>query len=154
MSTEEGEWRRLERGNDPEGWEWVLGRLVGTKVVAFATGGEGGPRVRPLTIITHGGGHYVLTSTGDAKVRQLRQDPRFECYVLLEEGENTGYVRFRGTAGFVEDPDLRRGVGQTSGFIEAYWKGPEDPDLTVLCLDIRDAEVMRPGKKEWELLSR
>jgi general stress protein 26 len=154
MSSDEGGWRRSELGNDEEGWGWALGKLEGMNVIALATGGKEGPHVRPVTSVSHGGAHYVLTSTGDAKVHQLREDPRFECYVLLEEGKNTGYVRFRGTVGFVEDPTLRSAVGDTAGFVESYWAGPDDPDMTVLHLDITSAEVMKPGKKEWEMLSR
>ena len=107
-----------------------------------------------MTVVLHEGSVYVLTSTGDAKVRHLEADPRFEFFVLVKEGDSTGYVRCSGRSSKVVDPDLRRLVGDASGFLEDHWEGPDDPDLTVLLMDIDAAEIVRPGVKGWEMLTR
>lgn len=147
-------WPREELGDDPKAWEWALANVSMHKVIPLATYGEEGPRVRPVTTVPHKGRIYVLTGTLDAKVQDLGGEPRFEFYVLVKEGERTGYVRFRGTARTQDDADLKREVGQASGFMDDYWDGPGDPNYTLLWLDVTAAEIMRPGTKGYELLSR
>ncbi len=110
--------------------------------------------MRPVTAVLHEGKVYVLTSTGDAKVRHLETDPRFEFYSLVKEGDSTGYVRCSGKACKVADPDLRRRVGDAAGFVEDHWEGSDDPDLTLFLMDIDAAEIIRPGVKGWEMLTR
>ena len=97
---------------------------------------------------------YALTGSRDSKMDHLREDPRFEFYVLLEEDGNTGYVRFMGRVMMVEDLDLRKEVGDASGFAWDFFNGPEDPDYALLEMNIREAEIMRPGKKGYQMLSR
>lgn len=155
MVEESGEeWARVDMGNDPELWRWAIERIAMHSVIPFATQGEDGPRVRPVTTVTHDGKVYVLTGARDAKVTQLRRDPRFEFYVLVNESENTGYVRFRGEAVLVEDMDVRRALWEASGFADKYFETPADPAFALVRLDIQRAEVMPPGKKEYRLLSR
>ena len=150
----EEDWVRKELGNDEKVWEWAMGHLAEHAVIALATTSEDGPKVRPVTAVLHESGVYVLTSTGDAKVRHLEVDPRFEFYTLIKEGNGTGYVRCSGKASKVADPDLRMRVCETAGFADSYWDGPEDPDLTVFLMDVYAAEVVRPGVKGWEMLTR
>ena len=150
----EEDWVRKELGNDEEVWAWAMGHLAGQTMIALATNSEDGPRVRPVTAVLHEGSVYILTSTGDAKVRHLEADPRFEFYVLVKEEGGIGYVRCSGEASKVADPELRRRVGDAAGFVDSYWDGPDDPDLTMFLMDIDAAEVMRPGVKGWEMLTR
>lgn len=150
----EEDWVRKELGNDEGVWAWAMGHLAKPVMIALATNSEDGPRVRPVTGVLHEGSVYILTSTGDAKVRHLEADPRFEFYVLVKEEGSTGYVRYSGKASKVADPDLRMRVCDSAGFADSYWDGPEDPDLTMLLMDINAAEVVRPGAKGWEMLTR
>ncbi len=150
----EEDWVHKELGNDEKAWAWAMGHLAENTMIALATHSDEGPRVRPVTAILHEGSVYVLTSTGDAKVRHLEADPRFEFYVLVKEGDSTGYVRCSGEASKVTDPDLRRRVGDVAGFVDNHWDGPDDPDLTVFLMDIDAAEIIRPGVKGWEMLTR
>jgi general stress protein 26 len=151
---DEAPWQHDELGNDEEVWAWALDKVRMHSILALATHDEGGPRVRPITAVPHDGEVYVLTGTGDAKMAQLAHDPRFEFYVTVKDGESTGYVRFQGTARQVEDLDRRREVCDVSGFADQYFDGPEDPNLALLHLDITAAEVMRPGMKGYEMLTR
>jgi len=151
--TEE-DWPRDDLGNDRKTWEWAMGAFGKHMVVPLATASEDGPRVRPITVVTHEGKVYALTGSGDAKMDHLRDDPRFEFYVLLEEDGNTGYVRFMGRVMMVEDLDLRKEVGDASGFAWSYFNGPEDPEYALLEMNIRQAEIMPPGKKGYQMLSR
>ena len=137
------EWQRLEKGNDHEAWAWAMNLVKKGTVIPLATIGNEGPRVRPMTTVLYEDRVYVITWSMDAKVHQLAGDPHFEFYVLAKEEENTGYARLRGTAHPVEDPDLRKAVGEASGFLYKYFDGPEDPGYTLLNLEITAAEVMR-----------
>ena len=145
---------RKDLGNDEEAWAWAMSKLPKNTMIALATQSEDGPKVRTVTAVPFREDVYVLTSTNDTKIRQLREDPRFEFYVLVKEEEGTGYVRFSGRAELVEDPDLRREVGEESGFVEAYWKGHDYPSLAVLRMGIDAAEIVKPGVEGWEMLSR
>jgi uncharacterized pyridoxamine 5'-phosphate oxidase family protein len=147
-------WVRRELGNDEETWRWALSHLKKNTMIALATQGADGPRVRPVTVVPFGDQVDVLTSTGDSKIEQLEADPRFEFYVLVKEEAGTGYVRFSGRVEMVREPGLRREVGDEAGFVDSYWKGPDDPNLTVLRMGIGAAEVVRPGVTGWEMLTR
>ena len=151
---EEAPWQHVELGNDEEVWAWAMDKVKLHETLALATHDKGGPRVRPITAVPHDGEVYVLTGTRDAKVGQLAHDPRFEFYVLVKEGESTGYVRFQGTARHVEDAGLRKEVCDASGFADQYFEGSDDPNLALLHLDISAAEVMRPGMRSYEMLTR
>jgi len=155
MAEGSGEgWPREDLGNDRETWRWVMDQFGDHTVVPLATASGEGPRVRPVTIVAHEGKVYALTGSRDAKMRHLRNDPRFEFYLLLEEDGKTGYVRFMGRVMMVEDLDLRKEVGDASGFAWDYFDGAEDPDYSLLEMNIRRAEVMRPGVRGYQLLSR
>lgn len=147
-------WPRKDLGNDPDVWTWAMEKLEGNVTVHLATSDESGPHVRPVTAVMHGGEVYVLTGTKDAKSEHLSRDPRYEILRLVEEGERVGYVRYRGRVVTEDDPDLRRTLCDVSGFAEYYFKGPDDPNLTVLRLGIEKAEIIRPGENAYELLSR
>lgn len=146
-------WPRVDLGGDMEKWTWAMEQVKHGTDIPLATRSAEGPRVRPVTAVPHGGRLYVLTGTKDAKVMHLTEDPRFEFYVLVKKEERIGYVRFQGEARFVEDPDVRREVSDASGFAEQYFKGPDDPNLTLLWLDVREAEILRPGMQGYELLT-
>ena len=146
-------WPRADLGGDEGTWSWALEQVKMGADIPLATHGPEGPRVRPVTAVPFGDSLYVLTGTQDAKVSHLTQDPRFEFYVLVREGERIGYVRFQGEAQFVEDMALRKEVGEASGFMDQYFEGPEDPNLTLLRLKPRSAEILRPGMQGYELLT-
>ncbi len=150
----EEDWVRKELGNDEEAWAWAMGHLAEHAVIALATSSDAGPRVRPVTAVLHEDSVYILTSTGDAKSRHLEADPRFEFYVLVKEEDGTGYVRCSGKASKVGDPALRLRVCDSAGFADSYWDGPDDPDLALFHMDIDAAEIVRPGVKGWEMLTR
>jgi uncharacterized pyridoxamine 5'-phosphate oxidase family protein len=148
------EWPRKDLGNHKETWDWALDQFGDSVVVPLATLSDDGPRVRPVTVVNHEGKVYALTGSQDAKMRHLREDPRFEFYIHLEDDGSKGYVRFMGRVMMVEDLDLRKEVGDASGFAWKYFDGPEDPDYALLEMGIRQAEIMRPGVKGYEILSR
>ncbi len=106
------------------------------------------PRVRPVTLNLLDGVFYVLTGTGDAKIEQLRRNPRTEMCLPMEKGENTGYVRFAGRVKFVDDPEVKRSVAERVDYFKVYWKGTDDPEYTLLALEVDEVEHMEPGGGE------
>ena len=49
------EWPRKDMGNDREAWSWAMGQFGDHTVVPLATLSDDGPRVRPVTVVTHEG---------------------------------------------------------------------------------------------------
>jgi len=145
---------RRHLGDDDVWWARVQRRLKGIHIVDLATCDQEGPHVRPITTVEVGGEVYVLTGTSDAKVAQLGRDPRYEAHLPWERGKDTGYVRFRGRVEFVRDREVVRAVADAAGFLDRYWTGLDDPNLTVLRLGIEAAEVTPPGRPEWIHLTR
>jgi len=154
MTKQAVKFTRRHLGHDDEWWARVQRRLKGIQVVDLATCDQEGPHVRPITTVEVGGELYVLTGTADAKVAQLRHDPRYEAHLPWSRGKRTGYVRFRGRVEFVEDREVVRAVADASGFLDCYFTGLDDPNLTVLRLGIEAAEVTPPGKMEWIHLTK
>jgi general stress protein 26 len=154
MASKTVQFTRRDAGNDAAEWERVLKMMEGTQVVHLATAGEEGPRVRPVTTVDHDGALYVLTGARDAKVAQLRRDPRFEIAREWERGGRVGYVRLRGRATFVRARAEREAVASAAGFAGRYWTGVDDPLMAVVRLDVTAAETLPPGSREYVLLGR
>ncbi len=146
--------KRRFLGDDAKEWARLARMLKGVRVVDLATCDDEGPHVRPVTMVEAGGVHYVLTGTSDAKVRQLRHDTRYEAHLPWKRGKDTGYIRFRGRVMLIEDRAEKRAAADAAGFLEHYWEGFDDPNLTVIRLGIEAAELMPPGKAEWTHLTR
>lgn len=51
------------------------------------------PRLRPVTLIRLGNRLFFATGGGDAKVEQIKRNPKVEFCLLLEKGESKGTVR-------------------------------------------------------------
>jgi len=149
MAKQTVKFTRRHLGDDGRQWARVRRLLRGIQVVDLATCDQDGPHVRPITTVEAGGALYALTGTSDAKVRQLRHDPRYEAHLPWKRGKHTGYVRFRGRVELVKDREEIEAAADAAGFLESYWTGIDDPNLTVLRLGIEAAEVMPPGKAEW-----
>jgi uncharacterized pyridoxamine 5'-phosphate oxidase family protein len=61
------------------------------------------PRVRPVTLIHLLDKLFVATSSNDAKVKQIKQNPKTEFCLLLERGEQKGTIRAECIAKIVAD---------------------------------------------------
>lgn len=111
------------------------------------------PRVRPVTLIHFDEKMWVTTGSGDAKIRQLKENDNIEFCLLLGIGENSGYVRCTGSAEIVSDAATRKLVAENTPFFKTFWKDTNDPGYALLRIHAKDIEYLRPGEFKVERFS-
>jgi len=121
-------------------------RFKGSQHIFLATGENDQPRVRPGTLVNFDQRFWVLTGTNNAKVKQIRKNPRIEFCLLLEEGGHHGCVRAAGFAKIVKDRDTKAKVAKHCDFFSGHWKSPDDPNYTLLELKLGEIEYLRPDE--------
>lgn len=114
--------------------------------VFLATAEDDQPRARPVTLVNFDQRFWVLTGTNNAKVKQVRKNPKIEFCLLIEEGENRGYVRAAGFAKIIRDRETRGKVAKHCDFFNEFWKSPDDPSYTLLELELNEIEYLRPNE--------
>lgn len=103
------------------------------------------PRVRPLTMVTIGSRHFILTGTNEAKIGQIKKNDLVEaCYSIKDEKGN-GYIRMDGRIEIVTDQNTRREVADQTDYFKEYWSTPDDPTYALLEFNIRNIEYLKPG---------
>jgi len=111
----------------------------------YLTTCEGGqPRIRPVTLVHLDERFWVLTGTDNAKVRQIRKNPKVEFCLPIQKKDRRGYVRAAGLAKITQDRALKSKVAKHCDFFREYWKGPNDPNYTLLEILIHEIEYVRP----------
>jgi uncharacterized pyridoxamine 5'-phosphate oxidase family protein len=103
------------------------------------------PRVRPVTLIHLQNKLFVTTGSSDAKVKQMRQNPKTEFCLLLEKDERKGTIRAECEARIVENKDIKADAYNNISFAKEFWKSPEDPNYTLIELQLNAFEYMKPG---------
>jgi general stress protein 26 len=87
----------------------------------------------------------VATGTEDAKVEQLRENPRAEFCILLDEGDDKGSLRAECTTRLVEAPRVRKEVYDRVSFLKQFWETPDDPSYVLIELKPSAYQYMKPG---------
>lgn len=124
----------------------ALAFLGSSPYVYLATCDHGQPHVRPMALFCVEDEYWMVTFSGDAKVHQITNNAAIEiCYPIREEG-NTGYVRATGTSKIVKDRALREAAMEFCYFFDDYFSGVDDPDYTLIQLELTELELMRPGE--------
>jgi uncharacterized pyridoxamine 5'-phosphate oxidase family protein len=113
--------------------------------IFLATVEEDQPRVRPVTLIHLQDKFFFATGSNDAKVRQIKQNPKTEFCLLLEKNEQKGTIRAQCSAKIVEDKGVKAHVFSKISFLREFWKTPEDPSYTLVKLHPVGIEYMKPG---------
>lgn len=103
------------------------------------------PRVRAVTLALLQNKLFVTTGSNDAKVKQIKQNPKTEFCLLLEKDERKGTLRAECEARIVEDKDIKTDVYNNISFAKEFWKSPEDPNYTLIRLQPNAFEYMKPG---------
>jgi general stress protein 26 len=124
----------------------IWGLLKKTQTVFLATLDGKQPRVRPVTMIHYDKKLWVTTGTKDAKVKQIKKNPKFEVSWLFGRKGNPGSLRFSGTAEIVKDIKTKTGIAGQLKWFNYFWKSVSDPNFTLLRLSSDRAEYMRPGE--------
>jgi uncharacterized pyridoxamine 5'-phosphate oxidase family protein len=103
------------------------------------------PRVRPVTLIHLQNKLFVTTGSNDAKVKQIKLNPKIEFCLMLERDERKGTIRAECEARIVENKDIKAEVYNNISFAKEFWKSPEDPNYTLIRLQPNAFEYMKPG---------
>ena len=116
--------------------------------IFLATTEGGQPRVRPVTLIHLQDRLFVTTGSNNAKVKQIKQNPKTEFCLLLEKGERKGTIRAECVVQIVEDKDVKADVYNNVSFAKEFWTSSEDPNYTLIELQPTSFEYMKPGSTE------
>lgn len=106
------------------------------------------PRVRPVTLGYLEEKFWIFTGTNDAKVTQIKGNPKVEIAIPLKKDENNGYVRAYGDAKLILDDDTRKRLYDQCPFIQKYFKTSDDPGFTLLNIEMEEMEYLKPGEFE------
>ena len=131
---------------DDEMMRQIWGSFAPQQHVFLATSEGDQPKVRPVTLIHFQKRLYVATGSGDAKVRQLKGNPKAEFCLLLERGDQKGTLRAECITRLVEDKEIRADVFNEIPFIREFFKTPEDPGYALVWLKPVLFEYMKPGE--------
>jgi general stress protein 26 len=102
------------------------------------------PRIRPVTLVDFNQKLWVLTGTRSAKVRQLRENPKVEFCLLFNEGMHHGYIRAAASAKIITDKETKTRVAEQCDFFGNHWKSFDDPNYTLLELELDEIEYLGP----------
>ncbi len=116
------------------------------QTIYFATAEGVKPRVRPVTLAYLDKKFWIFTGTKDEKIKQIEAIPNFEFCFELKKGDNTGYLRAAGLVKMMENKRLKDELAGRCHYFNQYWNGPDDPNYTLLKLDVDEIEYMRPGE--------
>ena len=128
--------------------EEVLEFLTHTDMVYLSTVEKNEPRVRLMGLIAYQSKYWVTTKTSRSKMTQIRANNRFEFCTVIHQGANIGTIRARGTIDIIEDIPTRAELSKAISFFDTYWTSPEDPEFSLLRLDIHELLVQSPFDSE------
>ncbi len=96
------------------------------------------PRVRMMALTEHDQKLWVVTRTGDDKVVQIRKNSNVEFTLTVPGKERTGCLRATAKATIEEDQGTRDDVVSAIPWFTNYWKSSEDPNFTLIRLELKE----------------
>jgi len=114
--------------------------------IFLATEESDQPRVRPVTLVNFDQRLWILTGTNNAKVKQIRKNPKIEFCLLFEERGHQGYIRAAGFTKIISDKETKFKLAKHCDFFNEHWKSPDDPDYTLLELKLDEIEYLGPNE--------
>lgn len=132
-------------------WDELLDVLQTAEYFHLATVENGEPRVRMMRVYRVDDDGIVFNTAADKDVhRQLEADPRVEC--CFNDIERLLQVRVRGTAGFIDDIEIKMGIVDNSPHLQS-WIEREGFDALAVCrVHGCVATVWRGDNEEMETL--
>lgn len=122
--------------------------FVEQQTIFLATADGNQPRLRPVTLIRLKNRLFVATGAGDAKVKQIRQNPKTEFCLLVEKEGRKGTIRAECEAELVQDSNLKADTYNKIPFMKEFWSSPEDSGYALIELQPTGYEYMRTGSIE------
>ena len=122
------------------------------QIVYLATSEKLQPRVRPVTLIHKNGRFFVITGArggaSSGKLLQIKENPRIEYYLTLEDEDSNGFIRGEGEAKIVEDPILRAEIYDSVNWAKEYFSTVDHPDYFLLEIKHTSFNYRNPGEYE------
>jgi len=115
--------------------------------IFLATSEGDQPRVRPVTLVCLKEKFWILTGTKNAKTKQIMKNPKIELCLLFEREGHQGYVRAAGLAKIIRDKETKVRLAEHCDFFSEHWKGPDDPNYTLMELHLTEVEYLRPNQE-------
>ncbi|MGY5858407.1 MAG: pyridoxamine 5'-phosphate oxidase family protein [Candidatus Thorarchaeota archaeon] len=103
----------------------------------FATMDGDQPRVRMMALTAHDNKLWLVARTGDDKIGQIRKNSNGEFTFAVQGEGRTGCLRATVVAIIIDDQKTRDEVVSVIPWFENYWKSSEDPDFTLIRLDLK-----------------
>jgi uncharacterized pyridoxamine 5'-phosphate oxidase family protein len=126
----------------------ILRSFVEQQNVFLATADGNQPRLRPVPLIRLKNRLFVATGAGDAKVKQIKQNPKTEFCLLLEKEGKKGPIRAECVAELVQNRNLKAEAYNKIPFMKEFWSSPEDSGYALIELRPTGYEYMRAGSME------
>jgi uncharacterized pyridoxamine 5'-phosphate oxidase family protein len=128
--------------------EEVLGLLGNMSLINLATIDDDQPRVRAVTLIVHNDQFWISSGTSAGKMKQIRENNKVEVNLNVGSDNDFGSVRATGKVEIIEDLAVKAELAEQMPFFKMFWKSPEDPEYTLLRLDLSRIEALYPYKNE------
>ena len=123
----------------------ILNHIQG-KFIAFLATVEGDqPKVRVVELISIDDNFYLATGSDNAKVVQIKLNPKTEFCLLIEKEDKSGSLRVECRAKIIEDVDLKTVMYNR---VEEWWEfydSPNDPRFTLIELKPTFFIFNKPG---------
>lgn len=126
----------------------IWGRFAEQRHVFLATTDGDQPRLRPVMLIYTLGRLFVATGTGEAKVQQIKRNPKTEFCILFEKDGVRGSIRTECLAQIVEEEDVKTHIYNNVSFLKEFWGSPADPNYTLIELTPTGFEYFKPGSMQ------
>jgi uncharacterized pyridoxamine 5'-phosphate oxidase family protein len=95
------------------------------------------PRVRVMALNVCDNDLWLVTRTGDDKIDQIRKNPKVEFTYLVPGNGRTGCLRATAEAFVVDQQEMRDKVAKSIPWFSNYWESAEDPNFTLIRLDLK-----------------
>jgi len=134
---------------DLDGTLEILGNM---REVNLATIDGDQPRVRVVTLIPYGDQFWITSRTSARKMDQIRANNRVEINLTIGENiegdRDFGTVRATGRLGIVDDPAVKRELAEQTPFFDKIFDSVDDPEYTLMKLDLSRIKVLFPYRDE------
>jgi len=126
----------------------MLKRFTRQQNVFLATVEGDQPRLRPVTLIRFQNRFFFGTGSNNAKVKQIRHNPKTEFCLMFGRKGSRGTIRAECIATFIEEKKTKATVFDNVRLFHEFWKSPEDPSYVLIELKPFGFEYYQPGNKE------
>ena len=117
----------------------------------LATAEDNQPRVRPMMPYLTDDNQLLLALLGRSRtIQHVKNNPKVElCFV----DRKMWYCRISGTATISDDAEKKEILWNNIPMLKQYFGGIEDPNFTLVLIEINEVEAMTPHQKEPEIIN-